>query len=674
MARSAHILITLAILSLAPVLPARAWLPADPVADPLFQDILKLENSRDTGPALQEFTRHSSAPVRARALRALARAQDEALAPVFAGALADPDPAVRHEAALGMGLLWEKGNEEALIGAFATETDPRVREALVEAVGRTATTGKGVPFLSEIAAGDDTTLAARAAISLGIAGFRGIDIKGGVTGLTAATRSKNARVRWSAAYAFFRGRPEESHRYARPLLNDSDPIARIYAIRAIAAGKKTELAEPVAQLMRDSDWRVRVEAIKAMIPLKGGVLISLLGLAVEDPNPLVQYTAIVALGDLRLNHGLSYLERILEESDDWRLRGAAIVARTRIEGDGALPALQRLKDSPEWQIRRATAEAFGLLKSDQARKILSEMTVDKNNMVLATVASSLRDYPQVLALNDLKSTLKSDDIAVITNAASALGQRGDRTAIAPLAETYSRLKAPADVEPMVEILRALGTIVTPEDSTVVNGELTAELKGQAVATLEAGLKDPERNVATAAAEALQRITGTDRSAEIPAASTGEFPLYLEEIQAEKPSRARFVTARGEIVIEFLPGAAPNTVANFTRLALQGYFNNLTFHRVVPDFVTQDGCPRGDGWGGPGHAIRCEYNDLRYETGTVGMALSGKDTGGSQYFITHSPQPHLDGKYTIFGRVVSGMDVFSKILMGDTIERVEMIPS
>lgn len=90
-------------------------------------------------------------------------------------------------------------------------------------------------------------------------------------------------------------------------------------------------------------------------------------------------------------------------------------------------------------------------------------------------------------------------------------------------------------------------------------------------------------------------------------------------------------------------------------------------------MTQDGCPRGDGWGSPGYQIRCEYNDLRYEAGMVGMALTGKDTGGSQYFITHSAQPHLDGRYTIFGRVVEGLDVLPRILVGEPIERVELIP-
>jgi cyclophilin family peptidyl-prolyl cis-trans isomerase len=115
-----------------------------------------------------------------------------------------------------------------------------------------------------------------------------------------------------------------------------------------------------------------------------------------------------------------------------------------------------------------------------------------------------------------------------------------------------------------------------------------------------------------------------------------------------------------------------TVDNFIHLAKSGFYNGLAFVRVVPNFVVQAGDPRGDQNGGPGYQIRDEINLRRYETGTVGMALSGKDTGGSQFFITHSPQPHLDGGYTIFGRVIEGMDAVNRIARGDKIERVEII--
>jgi cyclophilin family peptidyl-prolyl cis-trans isomerase len=122
-------------------------------------------------------------------------------------------------------------------------------------------------------------------------------------------------------------------------------------------------------------------------------------------------------------------------------------------------------------------------------------------------------------------------------------------------------------------------------------------------------------------------------------------------------------------MELLPDAAPLTVDNFVQLARRGYYRGIVFHRVVPNFVIQVGDPRGDGNGGPGYSIRCEVNEVAYDRGAVGMALSGKDTGGSQWFVTHAPQPHLDGGYTVFGRVVSGMNVVDEIVRGDTISSI-----
>jgi cyclophilin family peptidyl-prolyl cis-trans isomerase len=138
-------------------------------------------------------------------------------------------------------------------------------------------------------------------------------------------------------------------------------------------------------------------------------------------------------------------------------------------------------------------------------------------------------------------------------------------------------------------------------------------------------------------------------------------------------RAIVTTEKGPFTIEFDPEEAPLTVDNWVKLARAGYFNGLEVHRVVPNFVMQDGDPRGDGNGGPGWSIRCEINMLPYDRGAVGMALSGKDTGGSQWFVTHAPQPHLDGGYTVFGHVAEkDMNVVDSIVRGDRIISVKII--
>lgn len=136
-------------------------------------------------------------------------------------------------------------------------------------------------------------------------------------------------------------------------------------------------------------------------------------------------------------------------------------------------------------------------------------------------------------------------------------------------------------------------------------------------------------------------------------------------------RAVIETVKGEIELIFFEEDAPNTVANFEKLSNSGFYDGLTFHRVIPDFVIQSGCPVGDGTGGPGYTIKCEINPNRHVKGALSMAHAGRDTGGSQFFITLSPQPHLDGVHTVFGRVVRGMDVVESIERGDQMLRVRV---
>jgi len=138
------------------------------------------------------------------------------------------------------------------------------------------------------------------------------------------------------------------------------------------------------------------------------------------------------------------------------------------------------------------------------------------------------------------------------------------------------------------------------------------------------------------------------------------------------TKVRIRTIRGDIIVVLYINNAPGSVSNFIGLIKKGFFKDVFFHRVVPNFVIQDGCPRGDGWGGPGYSIRSEFYSDRYSEGTVGMASAGKDTEGSQWFITHSPTPHLDGRYSVIGRVIKGMNVVHKICVGDKIIDIKIL--
>lgn len=137
------------------------------------------------------------------------------------------------------------------------------------------------------------------------------------------------------------------------------------------------------------------------------------------------------------------------------------------------------------------------------------------------------------------------------------------------------------------------------------------------------------------------------------------------------TKAIIKMSKGDIHIDFFDADAPNTVANFVKLARSGFYNGLKFHRVIPDFVIQGGCPRGDGTGGPGYTICCEINPNKHLAGSLSMAHRGKDTGGSQFFICHSPQPHLDGLHTVFGRTAD-MDVVKAIRAGDIMNEVVVV--
>ena len=136
------------------------------------------------------------------------------------------------------------------------------------------------------------------------------------------------------------------------------------------------------------------------------------------------------------------------------------------------------------------------------------------------------------------------------------------------------------------------------------------------------------------------------------------------------------TDKGEMMIEFYEKDAPKTVENFVKLSNDGFYNGLTFHRVIPDFVIQGGCPDGTGAGGPGYSIDCELNgDNQYhDRGVLSMAHAGRNTGGSQFFICHSRKntSHLDRNHTCFGKVVEGLDVIDAIKMGDKIQKIEII--
>ena len=166
----------------------------------------------------------------------------------------------------------------------------------------------------------------------------------------------------------------------------------------------------------------------------------------------------------------------------------------------------------------------------------------------------------------------------------------------------------------------------------------------------------------------RRADGLDRRAP----PLGLPPPRLDDpFQPDPPVRATIVTARGTMVVELFLEEAPRHVSSFVALAEQGAYDGFHFHRVVPSFVVQGADPRGDGWGDAGYHLVDELHPVEYVRGTIGMPKAGDHTGGCQIFITHLPTPHLDGRYTVFGQVVEGLDVLDRIEVGDAIESIRI---
>ena len=155
-------------------------------------------------------------------------------------------------------------------------------------------------------------------------------------------------------------------------------------------------------------------------------------------------------------------------------------------------------------------------------------------------------------------------------------------------------------------------------------------------------------------------------------SFAEGKVFNKDYSQIKEIQAVITTHEGEIVLSLDFNAAPNTVANFVELASKGFYDGLSFHRVIPGFMIQGGDPNGNGSGGPGYTIDDEPNALKHETGVISMANRGPNTAGSQFFITQLPQPHLDGKQTVFGKVLSGQDVVCRIEQGDPIINIKIL--
>jgi cyclophilin family peptidyl-prolyl cis-trans isomerase len=314
-------------------------------------------------------------------------------------------------------------------------------------------------------------------------------------------------------------------------------------------------------------------------------------------------------------------------------------------------------------VRSALAGALGKAGDEMSVGILHAMLRDEDARVLPGVLEALRQARGKDALDTLRRHLEHADLGVRVAAAEGIAALSPAGQSGPLLSAWRRGLGDGEGELEARIAAVVALAAQKDDAAKSGLDEVARKDPARAIRVRAGqlLREQGGEAPDPGPERVVRAPLDYAEAMAPYDPRAGVPLYSP--------RAFLKTRHGTIEIHLDVVEAPLTTASFVALARRGFYDGLTFHRVEPGFVVQGGCPRGDGNGGPGYALRCEITRRPYARGSVGMALSGKDTGGSQFFITLAPQPHLDGGYTLFGQVAAGLELVDKIRPGDVIERV-----
>ena len=674
--------------------------PAAPVPPPSFEQkmswILQLEDRRvlrdplpvllppaatvpgqpavpeSPSPDLLRLLSDSEARIRRRAALAIGRVGLREGVQPLVGLLADPDPEVRQMGAFALGLI---GDSSAQVPLMATLGDPTplVKGSAAEALGligeadaAEAIAGMAAEILESgalaVVSGDDVdarrdTPAAAFRLALyALARFEAYEPLASVV----LDGTGQPRVRWwPVAFALQRLEDRRALPALLTLATDAHPYTRAFAAKGLGILRDDTAVPVLLPLVSGPDLNVAVEAVRALgrigDPSVVPALLEIVRSANRDPH--VRLAAVAALGPLPGEGVGDTLIDLLADRNP-AVRAAALGALAQTDPEGIVTVLSGFDADPHWSVRSALATVLGTLPAASGLPRLRLMSEDSDQRVIPAVVASLMalQAPEVPRL--LIEQLLADDPAVRAAAAAGLAQMRPPDGAAALAQAYRTGRRDASYVARAAALAALASYGAAEATPV----------------LEEALADSDWAVRIRAASLLHDLgVPAETDSRIRPAPVAEGVSYQEPelVNPAVSPQAYLETDRGTIQIELAVLDAPLTVRNFVALAREGFFDGLTFHRVVPNFVAQAGDPRGDSEGGPGYTIRDEVNQRPFLRGTVGMALDWEDTGGSQFFITHSPQPHLDGRFTVFGRVVEGMQVLDQIEPWDVIRRVRI---
>jgi cyclophilin family peptidyl-prolyl cis-trans isomerase/HEAT repeat protein len=659
---------------------------AAPVADPtppptVFEQkmrwILQLEDERQLrggGGDLLALMTDPEARIRRRSALAAGRVRLPEAIPALTTALqSEADPEVRQMAAFAMGLIGDAAAAPPLMTAL-TDPDPLIQGRAAEALGMIAHKPAAQPIGAMIAAhinsnvlgginADDMGYPKASGVEAVRLGIFALVRLGSYDALAAALVDQNGRARsrwWPVAFAFQRINDPRAAAVLLDLFNGEGQLTRAFAARGLAASKDQRAAPALLAAAEDASapLAVRIQAVRGIAALgdaRGGAVMRRL---ISSPQAVqnLQLEAIVALSRIRDPGAVDLLIDLV--SAEWpSARAAALHALAETDVDTFISSISALDPDPHWSVRASLAATLGELGRERAQGPLTVMLNDADQRVIPSVLDAIAKVGAPNAAEVLTARLKADDPVVRGAAARGLATIKAPNAAAALTEAFTSGQRDGLYVARTSALDAL---------TALNPAAARPL-------LSSALADRDWAVRMRAAENLRKLDpNADVSAMRPAPQNVPELAAIDAMIAPKFSPQAYIeTSKGTIQIELAVLDAPRTVANFVSLVRKNYFRGVQLHRVVPDFVVQDGDPRGDGEGGPGYTIRDEINQRPYLRGTVGMALDWADTGGSQFFITHSPQPHLDGRYTVFGQVVSGMDVVDRLQQWDTINTIRV---
>lgn len=633
-----------------------------PSAEPPWLDeqavLLQLVDEQLYEPVLTERFLEGPPALREALAVALGRIGDPRGGTALELLLRDEAVEVRRAAAFALGLLGEPAAVDALLRA-ASRPDEETGRLAVEALARC---GAELDAVEEALGSLSDREEAERRLLPSLFRFQGTGV---VERARAGLEDTQPTIHRWAAYALTRVPQEEALPAIRRLIDDPEPEIRAWAARALGLIGDADDLERLHPLLDDEAPGPSIQALRAAAALvesgraaAPAAWVPDLERFLAERRPGVRLTAIEAAGAWLLHPVLGAELAALAADGDGRERQLALLALARGEDPRAPTLVERAAAAPDPVLRATAAEAAAALRDTT---LLARLAADPEPGVRVAAIPALLGLAAVDGGEIADEALRDPDPYVRTAALEWLVE----SPVVPVAGIEGALAATASPVPDPAIAAAA--------AVAARAETAAGERGEAVALLNRLARGRDLLVRRAAGRALETL-GEPAPRPGPTGTGRDLQTYREIVQrTDTPRRVELQTERGLLVVELDCPRAPLTCINFLNLASQGYLDGLTFHRVVPDFVVQGGDPLGTGWGGPGYAIRDELNRIRYERGVVGMALAGPDTGGSQFFITLAAQPHLDGGYTAFGRVVGGAGVLDRIVQGDRILAVHPLP-